>query len=158
MKQRINYFPYAPEAFNKLVEIGGLLKTSSLEKTLLHLVKIRASQINGCTFCIDMHVKEAKIDGEKEIRLHHLAAWTESPLFSEKEKAGLLWSEAVTNINGGTVDDNVYTRVREFFSEKELVELTMAIAVINSWNRFAVSFRSIPGSLDKLYGLEKAGL
>lgn len=158
METRMNYFKHLPEAFDKLVAISTLLKSSTLDPHLIHLIKIRASQINGCTFCIDMHVKEAKIDQEKEIRLHHVAAWHESPLFSLKERAALMWTETLTKISEDGVPDDVYAKVSEHFTEKELVELTMHITVINSWNRFAVSFRAIPGSMDKLFGLDKAGL
>lgn len=158
MKQRLNFYPQFPEAFAKLNELDGLIKSSSVEEELLHLIKIRVSQINSCTFCLDMHIKEAKIGGVKEIKLHHLAAWKESQLFSEKERAALLWAEDVTKLAQASVDDNLFTHVREHFNEKELVELTMAIALINAWNRFGVAFRSTPGSLDKYFGLEKAGL
>jgi AhpD family alkylhydroperoxidase len=156
--QRLNYFPQFPEAFSKMMDIEGLLKKASLDKHLLHLVKLRASQINGCTFCVDMHVKEAKIDGEKEIRLHHLAAWEESPLFSMQERAALMWTETVTRLSQSGISDELYRKVKENFSDKEMTELTMAIALINAWNRFGASFRSTPGSMDKMMGLDKAGL
>ncbi len=158
MKSRLNYYAQNPEAFAKLTEVEALVKNSQLDKKLIHLVKLRASQINRCTFCVDMHVKEAKIDGEKELRLHHLAAWEESPLFDEKEKAAFAWTEAVTRLNQEHVSDDLYKRTREFFSEKEIVDLTLAVAMINLWNRFGATFRSTAGSLDKMYGLDKAGL
>jgi AhpD family alkylhydroperoxidase len=139
-------------------EIEALLKQTSLEPLTVHLVKIRASQINGCAFCVDMHHKEAKIDGEREIRLYHLTVWEESPLFTPKEKAALLWTEHVTKLSEGAVSDEIFAKVKEFFSDKELTELTMTIAMINTWNRFGAPFRGVPGSMDKYLGLEKAGL
>ncbi len=158
MKARLNYFQHNPDAFNKFGEVEAMIKNSSLDKKLIHLVKLRASQINNCTFCVDMHVKEAKIDGERDLRLHHLAAWEESPLFDDKEKAAFAWTEAVTKLNQAHVSDDLYQKTREFFSEKEIVDLTLAVAMINLWNRFGATFRSTPGSLDKIYGLDKAGL
>lgn len=158
MKNRMNYYPQFGDAFAKLADLGKLVKESSLGKQLVHLIDLRVSQINGCTFCIDMHVKEAKIDGEKELRLHHLAGWKESPLFTDKEKAAFLWAETLTLVSQNHVPDEIYAQVKEHFSDKELVELTMAVTAINTWNRFAIAFRSVPGSLDKMYGLEKAGL
>lgn len=156
--QRLNYFSQFPEAFQKLTEIEGLFKKISLEPLLVHLVKLRASQINGCAFCVDMHSKQAKIDGEKEIRLYHLAVWWESPLFTPKEKAALMWTEAVTKLSQAVVSDETYDKVKEFFSDKEMTELNMVIALINTWNRFAAPFRGTIGSMDKVLGLEKAGL
>lgn len=156
--QRLNYYQLFPEAFRKFMEIEELIKKSSIDKKLIHLVKMRASQLNGCAFCIDMHAKEAKIDGEKEIRLYHLSAWEESPLFSASEKAALMWTEAVTKLNNKANTDSVYGKVREYYSEKELTELTVIIAMINLWNRFAAPFHAEPGSMDKMLGLDKAGL
>lgn len=158
MSTRINYYAKWPKAFEKFVELEAILKESSLESRLIHLIKLRASQLNGCTFCIDMHVKEAIIDGESHLKLHHVAGWKESNLFTEKERAAMMWTEALTNISVDNTRDEVYDAVRVHFDEKEIVELTVAISLINSWNRFAVSFRSVPGSLDKAYGLDKAGL
>lgn len=158
MQPRLNYYPQLPQAFEKLVELGKVLDTASLDKTIQELVKIRASQINNCGFCVDMHVKEAKIHGERDLRLHHIAIWHESPLFTAKEKAALEWTEAVTKLSQNTISDDLYARTREFFSEKEITELTLAIAIINAWNRFGATFKSVPGSLDKVYGLDKAGL
>lgn len=156
--QRLNYYAQFPEAFKKLAEMEALTKQSSLEHRLIHLVKIRASQINGCAFCVDMHVKEARLDDERELRLHHIATWEESPLFDAKEKAAFRWTEAITKLAQGAVHDDLYNQVKEQFSDKELTELTMVIALINAWNRFAAPFRSVPGSADKVYGLDKAGL
>lgn len=158
MQPRMQYFPHFSDAFAKVAEVNALIAKSTLNETTKHLVNIRASQINGCTFCVDMHIKEAKIHGEKEIRLHHVAVWKESPLFTDKERAALLWTEAVTKLSQHEVSDEVYKHVREFYDEKELTHLTMAVAVINLWNRFAATFHGTPGSLDKMYGLDKAGL
>jgi AhpD family alkylhydroperoxidase len=156
--QRLNFYAQFPQFFSKLTEMEGLIKETSMDHSLVHLVKTRASQINGCAFCVDMHVKQAKIDGEKEIRLYHLAIWEESPLFSEKEKAALAWTEAVTRLSEGAISDQIYQDTRKHFSEKEIAELTSVIALINAWNRFAATFRSVPGSADKAFGLDKAGL
>lgn len=156
--QRFNYYAQFPQFFAKMGEFEGLINETSLDHGLIHLVKTRASQINGCAFCVDMHIKQAKIDGEKELRIYHIPVWEESPLFSEKEKAAFLWTETVTRISNAGVSDQVYNKVREHFSEKEITELTSVVAIINAWNRFAVSFRSVPGSMDKMFGLDKAGL
>jgi AhpD family alkylhydroperoxidase len=156
--QRLNFVPQFPEAFKKFSEIEMLIKESGLDTKIVNLVKLRASQINGCGFCVDMHVKEARLSDERELRLHHVATWQESPLFSEKEKAALLWTEALTKLSQGPVSDQVFEKVKAQFSEKELVQLTMAITMINSWNRFAAPFHAVPGSADKAYGLDKAGL
>jgi AhpD family alkylhydroperoxidase len=156
--QRFNYTENFQEAFNKFYEVESLIKKTSIDKKLCHLVKLRASQINGCAFCIDMHSKEAKIDGERELRLYHISAWEESPLFSPAEKAALLWTEAVTKLNNNEKTDIAYGKLREFYSEKEITELTVIIGMINLWNRFAIPFHSVPGSMDKMMGLDKAGL
>ena len=156
--QKINFYAQFPEAFKKLGEIEALTKQSTLSPLIIHMVKLRASQINGCAFCVDMHVKEARLDKEKELRLHHVAVWPESPLFTPKEKAALLWTESVTKLSQGAVKDKIFAEVKEHFSEKELVELTMVIAMINVWNRCAAPFAAVPGSSDKAYGLDKAGL
>jgi AhpD family alkylhydroperoxidase len=125
--------------------LGTYLAGCGLEHALLELVKIRASQINGCAFCIDMHTKDARGAGETEQRIYALNAWRETPFFTERERAALAWAEAVTRIGGG-VSDDLYAQARQQFSEKELVDLTWAVAAINAWNRVAISFRSVPGS------------
>ena len=119
----------------------------------MDLVNIRASQINGCAFCLDMHVKEAKIHGERELRLYHIPIWRESPLFTSKERAALEWTEAVTKIAGNEVPGELFERVRKEFSEKELSDLTFAIGTINFWNRMNVGFKTMPGSADQMLGL-----
>ncbi|WP_266182100.1 carboxymuconolactone decarboxylase family protein [Dyella humicola] len=158
MSQRIDYFKKSPELFNKLVAFSTQASQSSVEKSICHLVEIRASQINGCTFCLDMHLKQTVIDGERPLRLFHLPAWYESTLFSPRERAALAWTEVLTQLPYDGVPDDVYEHVREQFSEQELVDLTYAVMAINAWNRINVAFRPVPGGLDKAYGLDKAGL
>lgn len=158
MSQRINYAQQSPELFRKLSDLSFSLKSSAIEQTIHDLIHIRASQINGCAFCLDMHVKEAKIHGESELRLHHVSIWRESNLFIARERAALAWAEAVTKLPEGGIPDELYDRVSGHFSEKEISDLTFSIMVINAWNRASVAFRTTPGSADKLYGLDKAGL
>jgi AhpD family alkylhydroperoxidase len=156
--QKLNYYAHFKSAFAKLQELEGLIKESSLDPKLRHLVKLYASQLNGCAFCVDMHSKEAKIDGERELRLYHLPVWHESPLFADKEKAALRWTKEVTQLSQGPVSDEALEDVRAHFNDQELTELTMAVALINVWNRFAAPFNATPGGMDKLMGLEKANL
>ena len=156
MSQRLNAMQTAPELFKKLVDYSMQIKKGSIEAGLLYLVDIRVSQLNGCAFCLDMHIKQAKIHGQAELRLHHLAIWHESPLFSARERAALAWTEALTHLPAGGVPDAVYEAVRTQFSEKEVVDLTHAIMGINAWNRMGVAFRTTPGSNDKAFGLDKA--
>ncbi|HEY2974668.1 MAG TPA: carboxymuconolactone decarboxylase family protein [Pyrinomonadaceae bacterium] len=158
MSQRLNYFEQSPELTNKLFEFGQAVKKSSLGNTLIDLVNIRASQLNGCAFCLDMHCKEAKIHGEQELRNYHIPIWRESALFSETERAALEWTEAVTKLTEHGIPDELYDRVRAQLSETQISELTFAIAVINAWNRLNISFRTVPGSFDEQLGLTKAGL
>ncbi|APG94939.1 carboxymuconolactone decarboxylase family protein [Sinorhizobium americanum] len=158
MTQRLNYAQQSPELFKKLSELSMALKDSVIDQTIRDLVNIRASQINGCGFCLDMHVKEAKIHGESELRLYHIAIWRESNLFIPRERAALAWTEAVTRLPEGGIPDELYERVRAQLSEKEISDLTFSIMVINAWNRASISFKNVPGSADKLYGLDKAGL
>jgi AhpD family alkylhydroperoxidase len=145
VEQRLDYPKLAPEAARAMYGLGSYLAGCGLEHGLLELVKIRASQINGCAFCIDMHTKDARAAGEPEQRIYALNAWRETPFFSDRERAALAWTEAVTSIGGGVPDD-LYAEVRQQFTEKELVDLTWAVAAINAWNRIAISFRSVPGS------------
>ena len=158
MTLRINYIQQSPELFRKFLELTNLLKDSAIEESVRDLVSIRASQINGCGFCLDMHVKEARIHGERELRLHHLAIWRESTLFAPRERAALAWTEALTKLPEHGVPDEVYERVRTQFSEKELSDLTFEVMVINGWNRASIAFKAVPGSSDKAYGLDKANL
>ena len=158
MTQRLNYAQKSPELLKKLSDLSIALKDSAIEQKINDLVQIRASQINGCAFCLDMHVKEAKIHGESELRLHHLAVWRESTLFIPRERAALAWTEAVTKLPEGGIPDELYERVRGQLSEKEISDLTFSVMAINAWNRVNVAFRTVPGSADKAYGLDKAGL
>ena len=144
----LNYAHHSPESRKALMMLEGSLRESPLEKSLIDLVKIRASQINGCLFCLDMHVKEAHLHGERELRLHHLSAWRESPLFTDKEKAALAWTETVTRIADGVSEQDLKD-VLAHFSEKEVSDLTFAVIAINAWNRLGIAFHGVPGSLDK---------
>lgn len=146
MEQRFSYSKAAPDGVEFLSKLDSYAKSSGLEPDLLELVKLRASQINGCAYCIDMHAKDARSHGESEQRLYAVSAWRETPFYSERERAALAWTEAVTMISKDQVPDEVYDRARDYFSEKELVDLTLAIIVINGWNRLAISFRTPPGS------------
>jgi AhpD family alkylhydroperoxidase len=158
MTTRLNYQEQSPALFKKLVELNMAISTSSIEQSIRDLVDIRASQLNGCAFCVDMHVKEATIHGERALRLHHLAAWRESTLFAPRERAALAWTEILTNLPAQGVPDDVYDRVRSQLSEKELSDLTFLVMAINAWNRVNVAFRVVPGSADKAWGLDKANL
>ena len=146
MKPRLPYPKLAPAAFRALSGLEQYVAQSSIEKPLRELVKLRASQINGCAYCIDMHWKDARAGGETEQRLYGLNAWQESPYYTERERAALAWTEAVTLVAETHVPDDVYDRVRSHFSEKEVVDLTWAIAAINAWNRLAVAMRAEPGT------------
>ncbi|MFC4298106.1 carboxymuconolactone decarboxylase family protein [Castellaniella hirudinis] len=158
MTQRLNYYQISSEAAQKYSEFSQLLHANPFLAEIGYLVTLRASQINGCAFCVDMHVKEAKIAGERELRLHHVAVWRESPLFTAKEKAILEWTEALTRLSPEGVSDELFSRVREQLTEKELADLSFLVVGINGWNRLGVAFRSVPGSADAAYGLDKAGL
>lgn len=158
MSQRIDYQKQSPELFKKFVEFSLAFKNSALEEPLRDLVDIRASQLNGCAFCLDMHVKEATIHGERPLRLHHVAIWRESTLFSPRERAALAWTEVLTQIPAQGVSDEIYERVRTQLSEKELSDLTFLVMSINAWNRINVGFRIAPGTYDKAFGIDKSGL
>jgi AhpD family alkylhydroperoxidase len=155
---RLNYAQLAPELFEKYRAFNDATKRSGLDATLLDLVVLRASQLNGCAFCVDMHVKEATLHGERPLRLHHVAVWRESPLFSPRERAALAWTELLTQLPPHGVQDADFTAAREQFGEAELAALSFAIVGINGWNRLAIGFAAVPGALDALYGLDKAGL
>jgi AhpD family alkylhydroperoxidase len=145
MKARINYIQADSEALPLLLAVEAHIRTSSLEPKLLYLVKMRASQINGCAFCLDMHSKDARADGETEQRLYSLDAWEEAPYYTDRERAALEWTEAVTLLTNGHVPDSTYERVRVHFSEAEIAALTLGIAMINSWNRLNVALRTEAG-------------
>ena len=143
---RIDYTNIAPAAFKAMLGLEAAVAGSSIERPLRYLIKLRASQINGCAFCIDMHWKDARADGETEQRLYGLSAWEESPYYTDRERAALRWTEALTKISDGHASDAVYDSVRSHFSEKELVDLTFCVTAINAWNRLAISMRAVPGS------------
>ncbi len=145
MQARINYDQVEPDANKTMFALGRYIMTSGIEQSLLDLVLLRASQINRCAFCIDMHYKDAIASGETEQRLYGLDAWRESPYYTERERAALAWTESVTVLTDDFVPDEVYEVAREQFSEVELVKLTMAVIAINGWNRLNVSFRTVPG-------------
>jgi AhpD family alkylhydroperoxidase len=145
MEARINVGQVDPEAINTLVNAGKYVWKCGLEQSLVDLIQIRVSQINHCAYCLDMHVKDAAVSGETEQRMHGLNAWRETPYYTDRERAALAWTEAVTLITDGFVPDEVYAVARTQFSEKELIALTMAIININAWNRLNVSFRNVPG-------------
>jgi AhpD family alkylhydroperoxidase len=141
MTQRIDYAQAFPEAIKAMGMMEASLRHSGLEKPLLDLVKLRASQVNGCAYCIDMHTKDARAGGETEQRLYGLTAWRESPFFTPRERAALSWTEAITNIQEGHATQAAYDEARKEFDEPELVKLTFAITAINTWNRIAIAFR-----------------
>ena len=146
MEARINYPRIAPQAYRALIGVENYLRESGLEGSLLDLIRLRASQINGCAFCNDMHWKDLRAAGESDQRLYGLDAWEESPYYTEKERAALAWTEAVTKIREGHVPDQVYAQVRGHFTERELVDLTVAVAAINAWNRLGIALRTVPGN------------
>ena len=146
MQPRLEIPKIAPQAYRVMAGLETYVRNSGLEPGLLELVKMRASQINGCAYCIDMHSKDARAHGETEQRLYALDAWRETPFYSERERAALAWTEALTLISQTHAPDDVYEEARQHFSEVELVSLTMAIVTINAWNRLAIGFRSVPGT------------
>ncbi|MCG2460275.1 carboxymuconolactone decarboxylase family protein [Flavobacteriaceae bacterium F89] len=148
MKPRINYSEVAPEAVKAMVGLEKYMENSGLERPLYELVKLRASQINGCAYCIDMHTKDARKAGETEQRLYALNAWRETPFYSERERAALAWTEELTVISENDVPDSLYEHVGTYFSEKEMIALSMAVIAINGWNRLAIGFRTVPGTYE----------
>lgn len=152
--QRLNYSMLSSEAFNAMLKVEGALSKSSLDPLLRELVKTRASQINGCAFCVDMHIKTARKYGERELRLHHVVIWRESNLFSAKERMALEVTEALTQIQPVGLSEELYQRAKAVFSEQELSDLVFSIASINAWNRLGVAFHTELGSMDKAMGLD----
>jgi len=145
MKQRMNFYEKGFKAMKPLFSMGAYLAKSSVEQSLLDLVAFRASQINGCAYCLDMHSKDLRAHGETEQRLYMLDAWRESPLYTDRERAALAWTEAVTKLEKKNVPDDVYEEALRQFSEEELVDLTIAVIAINSWNRINVAFHTPAG-------------
>jgi AhpD family alkylhydroperoxidase len=145
LKPRIDYRKMAPDVMHAMLGLEECVRNSGLERSLLHLVKLRASQINGCAWCIDMHTKDARADGETEQRLYLVSAWQDASFFSDRERAALAWTEAVTLVSRDHASDEIYDYVRQQFTEKELIYLTLAVVAINGWNRFNVSMRTVVG-------------
>ncbi|HCI78879.1 MAG TPA: carboxymuconolactone decarboxylase [Ktedonobacter sp.] len=145
MAARLNYVQAAPQVYQELIRAGEYAEKSGLELSIIRFVQIRASQINGCAYCLDMHTQDARAEGESEQRLYLLSAWREAPFYSERERAALEWTEALTLVADNHVPDEVYERVRPHFTDKELVDLTFVITIINSWNRLNVAFRTPAG-------------
>jgi AhpD family alkylhydroperoxidase len=146
MEQRFNYFKAAPDAYKAMSGLETYLHGCGLEEGLLHLIKLRASQINGCAFCLDMHWKDLRAIGEDEQRLYSLDAWRECQWYTDRERAALAWTEALTLVTQGHVPDAVYEEARKQFSEKELTDLSIAITTINAWNRLSIAARTTPGT------------
>jgi AhpD family alkylhydroperoxidase len=146
MKPRINYAKAAPGVYDAMDALDQDLAECGLERRLLLLVQLRASQINGCAYCLDMHWKDLQAAGETELRMYSLDAWRECPYYSDRERAALAWTEAVTLIANGHAPDGVYDDVRPHFDEKELSDLTLAVAAINAWNRLSIAARLVPGN------------
>lgn len=146
MEPRISNPKAISGALDAMLAFSNYVHKCGLEESLLNLVFLRASQINGCAYCIDMHWKDLRAADEGEQRLYGLDAWEESPYYSDRERAALAWTESVTNLEKDHVSDEVYEKVRKFFTEKELADLTLAITVINSWNRLNIATRSVPGT------------
>lgn len=148
MQSRLELQKVAPQAFRAMLALETFVKNSGLEPSLLMLVKLRASQINECAYCIDMHTKDARANGESEQRLYALTVWRDTPFFTERERAALGWTEAVTLVSETHAPDHIYEEVRRQFTEAEIVNLTLGIITINGWNRLMVAFRAIPGTYE----------
>ena len=146
MEPRIDYLKSARGAYHAMLGIEHYLQQCGLEESLQNLIKLRVSQINGCAYCIDMHWKDLRAAGEAEQRLYGLDAWEESPYYTDRERAALAWAESVTNLHEGHVPDGVFERVKNFFNDKELADLTLAVTAINSWNRLSIAARTVPGT------------
>lgn len=146
MKERLNYATVSPDVLKAMRELEKYVAASGLERPLYELVKTRASQMNGCAYCLDMHTKDARKAGETEQRLYTLSAWRETPFFTDRERTALEWTEALTLISENDVPDSLYNEVRKHFDEKEMIALPIAMVAINGWNRLAIGFRTVPGS------------
>ncbi len=156
METRIDPRKAAPEVYRAMLALESAVKATGLESNLLDLVKLRASQINGCAFCIDMHSKDLRAEGESEERLYLLDAWREAPCYTDRERAALAWTEAVTLIAHDHVPDEVYEEARQQFTDDELAKLTLAVVAINGWNRFGIAFRATPGKYQPIQQHEAA--
>lgn len=144
METRLNFYKAAPDAMKAMMGLEQQIAKSGLEKPLVELVRLRASQINGCAYCVDMHSSDARKAGESERRLAAVVVWREAPFFSDRERAALEWTESVTLVAQTHVTDEVWERVKPHFTPEELVNLTLLVSAINAWNRFAVAFRKLP--------------
>jgi alkylhydroperoxidase AhpD family core domain len=144
MEQRLNFYSSAPEAIESMVNLEKYIRTSTLPKSLMELVRLRASQINGCAYCVDLHTSDARKTGEDERRLAAVVVWRETPFFSERERAALEWTESLTLIAQTHAPDEIWEQVKVHFTAKELVDLTLLIGTINTWNRIAIAFRKMP--------------
>jgi len=156
MQARLDLNKISPGAYKAMAGLEAFVKSSDLEPALLELVRMRASQINGCAYCLDMHSKDARAAGETEQRLYELNAWRETPFYTERERAALAWTEALTLVHETHAPDDVYEEVRKRFTEEEVMSLTAAIVSINSWNRLAIGFRAVPGTYQPA-GARKSG-
>lgn len=145
MKQRLNAFEKGQNAIKALFPLGAYLAKSQVEQSLLQLIYFRVSQINGCAFCLDMHSKDLRAAGEAEQRLYALPAWRDTPFYTERERAAFAWAEAVTKLMNNEVPEEIYTAAREQFSEEELIDLTLAVTTINTYNRLNIAFRTVAG-------------
>ncbi len=146
MQPRLDFTKVSPGALKSMLDIETYVERTGLERPLLHLIQMRASQINGCAYCLDMHSKNARAEGETEQRLYELDAWRETPFYSPRERAALAWTEALTRIGETHAPDDVYQEAHAQFSDRELADLTLAIVAINGWNRLAIGFRAEPGT------------
>lgn len=155
---RADYAGQSTDLVKKLTELLVATRETTIEESIRDLVNVRAAQVNGCTFCLDMHVKQAKMHGESELRLYHLASWRDSKLFTPRERAALAWTEILTKLPEQGVPDAIYERVRTQLSEREISDLAFVVVVANAWNRLNIGFKPVPGSLDAKFGLEKADL
>jgi AhpD family alkylhydroperoxidase len=148
MEQRINVMEKGQGAMKAMLGFAAYLAKSPIERKLQHLLEYRVSQINGCAYCLDMHSKDLRHAGETEQRIYMLSAWRESPFYTDRERAALAWAEAVTVLSDGHVPDEVYEEARKQFSEEEIIDLTMVVVAINSWNRANIAFRTTPGTYE----------
>lgn len=151
MTQRLDYLSIAPQALGPLFETGNILAASGLQRNLLTLVQMRASQMNGCAFCLALHTREGKLLGENDDRLYGVAAWREASWYSERERAALEWTEELTDLGNHGPGDELFARMKEQFSDSELVHLTLAVTAINTWNRFNVAFRTPPERAEEVF-------
>ncbi len=151
MKTRLEYADVIPEGYRAMGQVSAYLSRCGLEAGLLHLIYLRVSQINGCAYCVDKHSDDALREGDSEQRVHNVVVWQESPFYTERERAAFAWAETVTLVSETHVPDDAYEEVRRHFDEKELSDLTLAIATMNAWNRMAISFRKLPAVRNSLH-------